>query len=164
MSQHSSVECELLQLPDYLTPGLLDFEFGNSPIHSSPFDHFCTRKIFLFFSLSLYQFHFSKKKNWRKVIFLMLPIPTKISFWTVALLNSKQFSVDISVLDTGKYRKLVLTGKICRRWRGRSGLERIYVEGLEITYLLMHFWTRSHPPRSRTKWCNGTPLAVLGPY
>jgi hypothetical protein len=42
----------LLQLPDYLTPGLLDFEFGNSPIHSSPFDHFCTRKNFLFFSLS----------------------------------------------------------------------------------------------------------------
>jgi hypothetical protein len=42
----------LLQLPGYLTPGLLDFEFGNSPIHSSPFDHFCTRKNFLFFSLS----------------------------------------------------------------------------------------------------------------
>ena len=50
--QHSSVECELLQLPGYLTPGLLDFEFGNSPIHSSPFDHFYTRKSFLFFSLS----------------------------------------------------------------------------------------------------------------
>ena len=25
------MECELLQLPDYLTPGLLDFEFDNSP-------------------------------------------------------------------------------------------------------------------------------------
>jgi hypothetical protein len=46
------VECELLQLPGYLTPGLLDFEFGNSPIHSSPDHHFCTLESFLFFSLS----------------------------------------------------------------------------------------------------------------
>ena len=72
--------------------------------------------------------------------------------------------MDISVLYTGKYRKMGLTGQICRPWGGRSGLERIYVEGLEITYLLMYFWTRSYPSRSRTKLWNGTPVAVLGPY
>jgi hypothetical protein len=45
------VECELVQLPGYLTPGLLDFESDNSPIHSSPFEHFCTVKnLFLFFT------------------------------------------------------------------------------------------------------------------
>ena len=49
------MECELLQLPGYLTPGLLGFEFGNSPIHSSPFDHFCPRKSFCFFRF-LFQF------------------------------------------------------------------------------------------------------------
>ena len=126
-----------------------------------------TQKFFLFFFTFFpvcTKFPFQKKQNLRKVIFWMLPIPMKISFWTVVLWNIIQFPMDISVLDTGKYRKLVLTGEICRRWRGRSGLERIYVEGLEITYLLMYFWTRSHPPRSPIKWCNGTPLAVLGPY
>jgi hypothetical protein len=40
-----------VKLPVYLTPGLLDFESGNSPIHSCPSDHFCTLKNF-FFSLS----------------------------------------------------------------------------------------------------------------
>jgi hypothetical protein len=46
-------QCELLQLTDCLTPGLLDFEFDNSSIHSSPFDHFCKlTECFLFFSLS----------------------------------------------------------------------------------------------------------------
>jgi hypothetical protein len=34
------------------------------------------------------------------------------------VLNIMQFSVDISVMDTGKYRKLVLTGGICRPSRG----------------------------------------------
>ena len=52
VSHHSSAECEFLQLPGYLTPGLLDFEFGNSPIHSSPDHHFCTLESFLFFPLS----------------------------------------------------------------------------------------------------------------
>jgi len=44
------------------------------------------------------------------------------------------------------------------------GLERIHVLGLEIIYLLMYFWTRVHARRFRTKWLNGTPLVVLGPY
>ena len=87
---------------------------------------------FFHFLFSLYQIHFSKKKNWRKVIFWMLPIPTKISFWTVVILNIMQFSVDISVMDTEKYRKLVLTGEIWRPWRGQPGLERIHVEVLKL--------------------------------
>jgi hypothetical protein len=49
-----------------------------------------------------------------------------------------QFSEDISVLDTGKYRKLGLTGKICGPYPGTPGLGRIYVIGLEIVYLLMY--------------------------
>jgi hypothetical protein len=44
---------------------------------------------------------------------LASPIPTKISFWTVVLLNIVQFPTNISVKDTGKYRKLVLTNGIC---------------------------------------------------
>jgi hypothetical protein len=52
VSHHSSTQCELLQLPGYLTPGLLDFEYSNSPIHSSPDHHFCTSRKLLFFSLS----------------------------------------------------------------------------------------------------------------
>ena len=74
-----------------------------------------------------------------------------------------QFPKDISVMDTGKYRKLVLTGEICGPWWGSPGLERIYVLDLEIVYLLMYFWTRATPPRVRTKRYNGTPLSVLGP-
>ncbi len=137
--------------------------FGGSPVDRISTDvskSFC----FFHFLFCLYQIHFSKKKNLRKVVFWMLPKITKMSFWTVVVSNIMQFSMDISVMYNGKYSKLGLTGEICRPWRGRSGLERIYVEGLEITYLLMYFWTRSHPPRSRTKWCNGTPLSVLGPY
>jgi hypothetical protein len=42
--------------------------------------------------------------------------------------------VDTSVMDTGKYRKLVLTGEIYRPWWGRPGLERIHVLGLEIIH------------------------------
>ena len=151
-------------LPNSWTSWLWIRQLSDPLLSGSPFLH--TSKAFCFFNFlfCLYQIHFSKKKNWRKVVFWMLPKITKMSFWTIVVLNIMQFSIDISVLYTGKYRKLGLTGEICRPWRGRSGLERIYVEGLEITYLLMHFWTRSHPPRSRTKWCNGTPLAVLGPY
>jgi hypothetical protein len=52
--------------------------------------------------------------------------------------NIMQFSMDISVMDTGKHRKLVLTGVFSRPWWGCSGLERIYVVGLKITYLLMY--------------------------
>jgi hypothetical protein len=55
--------------------------------------------------------------------------------------------MDISVLDTGKYRKLVLTGEICRPSPVRAALELIYVVGLEITYLLMYFWTCPHRRR-----------------
>ena len=51
--------------------------------------------------------------------------------------------MDISVVDTGKYRKLVLTGEISRPSPVRATLERIYVGGLEITYVLMYFWTRA---------------------
>jgi hypothetical protein len=62
----------LLQLPGYLTPGLLDFEFGNSPIHSSPDHHFCTsRKLFVFFPF--FQFvpnSLFKKEKLAKSIFL----------------------------------------------------------------------------------------------
>jgi hypothetical protein len=50
-----------------------------------------------------------------------------------------QFSEDISVMDTGKYRKLVLTGEICGPCPTCPGLGRIYVIGLEIVYLLMYF-------------------------
>jgi hypothetical protein len=71
--------------------------------------------------------------------------------------------MDISVLDTGKYRKLVLTGEISRPSPVRAALELIYVVGLEITYLFMYFWTRPHRRRFRTKRYNGTPLAVLRP-
>ena len=53
--------------------------------------------------------------------------------------------MDISVLDTGKYRKLVLTGGICRPSRGCPDGKRMYVLGLEITYLLMYFWTWAPP-------------------
>ncbi len=73
---------------------------------------------FFHFLFSLYQIHFSKKKNWRKVVFWMLPKTTRITFWTVVVLNIMQFLVDISVLDTGKYRKLVLTGEVYWPWRG----------------------------------------------
>jgi hypothetical protein len=70
----------------------------------SPFLH--APKAFCFFPLffSLYQIHFSKKQNFRKVIFWILPIPMKISSWTVVLWNIMQFPMDISVMDTGKYR------------------------------------------------------------
>ena len=67
-------------------------------------------------------------------------------------------------MDTGKYRKLVLTGKICGPYPSAPGLGRIHVIGLEIVYLLMYFRTRSTRPRFPTKRYNGTPLAVLGPY
>jgi hypothetical protein len=80
------------------------------------------------------------------------------------VLNITQFSVDISVLDTGKYRKLVITGGICGSCSGSPGLGRMYVIGLEIVYLLMYLWTRTSMIRFRTKRCNGTPLTVLGPY
>jgi hypothetical protein len=102
-------------------------------------------KAFCFFPLffSLYRIHFPKKQNLRKVSFWMLPIPIKISFWTVVLWNIMQFPMDISMLDTGKYRKLVLTGYIWRPWPGGPGPELIYVLGLEIVYLLMYFWTRT---------------------
>jgi hypothetical protein len=46
--------------------------------------------------------------------------------------------MDISVLDNGKYRKMVLTGVFCRPWEGRPDLERIHVLGLEIANLLMY--------------------------
>jgi hypothetical protein len=72
--------------------------------------------------------------------------------------------MDISVMDTGKYRKLVLTGEIWRPSTVRADLERIYVVGLEITYLLMYFWTRPDCRRFRTKRYNGTALTVLRPY
>jgi len=65
VSHHSSAQCELLQLQGYLTPDRLDFESGNSPIHYSPFDHFCPDpKAFCFFHFlfSLYQIHFKKEK------------------------------------------------------------------------------------------------------
>jgi hypothetical protein len=65
-----------------------------------------------------------------------------------------QFPMDISVMDTGKYRKLVLTGEIYRPSPG--ALVRIYVGGLEITYLLMYSWTRPHRRRFRNKRYNAT--------
>ena len=163
MSHHSSAQCELL--PDYLTPGRLDFESDISPIHSSPFDHFCTLKGFLFFSLSFQIVPNSlfKKEKLAKRNLLNASEGPKNSFGTVLLLILMQFSMDISVMDTGKYRKLVLTGEICGPWSGSPGLGRIYVIGLEIVYLLMYLWTRATRTRFRTKRCNGTPLAVLGP-
>ncbi len=74
-----------------------------------------------------------------------------------------QFPMDISVVDTGKYRKLVLTGEIYRPSPVRAVLESIYFVGLEITYLSMYFWTRPHRRRFRTKRYNVTPLTVLRP-
>jgi hypothetical protein len=71
--------------------------------------------------------------------------------------------MDISVMDTGKYRKLVLTGHIRTPRPGSPGPELTYVVGLEIVYLLMYFWTRTTRARFRTKPYNGTPLAVLRP-
>jgi hypothetical protein len=65
-------------------------------------------------------------------------------------------------MDAGKYRKLVLTGEIRGPSWGTPGLERTHVVGLEITYLLMYFWTRRPPRRFRTKRYNVTPLVVLG--
>jgi hypothetical protein len=115
-------------------------------------------KLFVFLSLffSLYRIHFPKKQILRKVIFWILPIPTKILFWTVVLLNIVQFPMDISVMDTGKYRKLVITGYSCRPWAGCPGPQLIYVLGPEIVYLLMYFWTRATRPRFPTKTHNGT--------
>jgi hypothetical protein len=49
--------------------------------------------------------------------------------------------MDMSVMDTGKYRKLVINGYICRPWPGGPGPELMNVLGLEIVYLLMYFWT-----------------------
>jgi hypothetical protein len=49
-------------------------------------------------------------------------------------------------MDTRKYRKLVVTGGICRPSRGCPDLERIYV----------YFWTRAPPRRFRTKLENCT--------
>ena len=164
MSHHSSTQCELLQLQGYLTPGRLDFESRNSPIHYSPFTISGRSKGFLFFSLS-FQFvpNSLKKEKLVKVIFWMLPRPTKKPFWTVLLLIVMQFSEDMSVMDTGKYRKLVLTGGIWGSCPGSPGLGRMHVIGLEIVYLLMYFWTRTTRTWFWTKRYNGTPLAVLGP-
>jgi hypothetical protein len=39
---------------------------------------------------------------------------------------------------------------------GAGALERIYVGGLEITYLLMYSWTRPHRRRFRNKRYNAT--------
>ncbi len=94
----------MVKLSDYLTPGLLDFESGNSPIHSSPFDH-------SFFSLSFVPnslFFFGKVNlglHCDNQCFLLFASSRQLS-------NIMQFPMDISVLDTGKYRKLVLTGEI----------------------------------------------------
>ena len=71
VSHHSFAECELLQLPGYLTPDLLDFEFGNSPIHSSPDHHFCTsRKLFVFFRFFSIctKFTFQKRKLAKSIL------------------------------------------------------------------------------------------------
>jgi len=83
VSHHSSAECELLQLPGYLTPGLLDFEFGNSPIHSSPDHHFCTsRKLFVFFPFFSIctKFTFQKRKTGEKDSFECFRWPRKFLF------------------------------------------------------------------------------------
>jgi hypothetical protein len=165
-SHHSSAECELLQLSGYLTPGFLTL--NSATLQSTPLHITISARLesFLFFSLSFLfvPIHFSKKKNWRKVFFWMLPIPIKISFWTVVLWNIMQFPMDISVMDTGKYMKLVFTGHIRTPRPGSPGPELIYVVGLEIVYLLMYFWTRTTRSRFRTKRYKGTPLAVLRPY
>ncbi len=123
-----------------------------------PFLHAC---FFTFFSVCT-KFTF-QKRNWRTVICRVLPRPTKITIWTVVLLKIIQFPIDISVMDTRKYKNLVLTGEICGpSWRWPD-LERIYILGLEITYLLMYFWNRSPPWRFRTKRYNETPLSFLRP-
>jgi hypothetical protein len=68
-----------------------------------------------------------------------------------------QFSVDISVLGIGKYRKLVLTGVFCRYSRRRAGLERIYVVGLEIVYVFLD-------PLASAKGWNVEPNGTTGPH
>ena len=50
-------------------------------------------------------------------------------FWFIFFF---QFQVDISVQDTGKSRKLVLTDVFCRSSPVRTGLARIYVASIEI--------------------------------
>jgi hypothetical protein len=57
------VQCEFLQLPVFLTPGLLDFEFCNSPIHSSPLTISARPKAFFFSRFfSSTKFTFQKEK------------------------------------------------------------------------------------------------------
>jgi hypothetical protein len=100
----------------------------------------------------------------------------RIFFSTVALLNIMQFPMDISVQDTGKYWKLVLTSVICRSGilvinefkretlAGVSGSGKNICPGLEITYLLMYLWTRSlNPAKVSNQAVQRHPTAVLRP-
>jgi hypothetical protein len=57
--------------------------------------------------------------------------------------------MDISVLDTGKYRKLVLTVQICRPWPGApgQGLEQSGTTGPHWLFLRAFFLS---PSKSQT--------------
>jgi len=71
------------------------------------------------------------------------------------LLNVLQFDKDIG----DGYREIQETGftvEICRPWPECPGLEmeRIYVRGLEIIYLLMYFWTPDQDPDNPVKVSN----------
>ena len=121
-------------------------QLSNPLLSGSPFLHVSKAFCFFPFLFNLYQIHFSKKKNWWKGFFWMLPMATKISFWTVVVLNIMQFSEDISVLDTGKYRKLVLTGGIWGSCPGTPGLGRMYViVGFEPNGATGPHWRFSYP-------------------
>ena len=77
-----SYRYSLTQILVFLT---LNSELSDPLISESRFLHTPKKKIhFLFFVPN-------SEKNWRKVIVWILPSPTKISFWTVVLLNIMQF-------------------------------------------------------------------------
>jgi hypothetical protein len=59
------------------------------------------------------------RKTGEKLSLEYLPRSPKIYFLAVLFLIILQFSADISVMDTGKYRTLVLTGVFSRSWPTR---------------------------------------------
>ncbi len=76
----------------------------------------------------------------------MLPIPMKISFWTVVLWNIMQFPMDISVLD----KKPGNTGNWCSpvKYTDLHRCGRIWKEYMSEVLKLPIFWCVSGPART----------------
>ena len=82
----------------------------------------------------------------------------------VVLIMMMKFLVDIWVMDTGKYRKVVLTTLFDRPWVRRLGLVRIYVVDLEIKKNLCQTTRTGSPTMTLTPTETVTPTLTLNKF